>query len=213
MPAETPLPAADRTRNPQAQAQMSRIVQALARDHLLARSYVPKVSLQSAFSGRGSGLDSTGQPTGGGSGWGLQRENWAAGLQVTFPILQIFTIRAERRLEQANEATERARYDQVLLEVSNQTNQAQIRLDGARQIAQNTPAEVIAARDAAQQARARYEAGLATLVEVSEAQNLLVQSQIDDSLARLNVWRGLAELAGAQGDLQPFLALLGRTGP
>jgi outer membrane protein TolC len=143
----------------------------------------------------------------------LQRGNWAAGLQVTFPILQIFTIGAERRVEQANEATERAHYDQTLLDISNQIIQAQIRLEGARQVAQNTPAEVFAARDAEQQARARYEAGLATLVEVSEAQSILVQAEIDDSLARLSVWRGLAELAGAQGDLQPFLDLLERTSP
>jgi outer membrane protein TolC len=132
---------------------------------------------------------------------------------VTFPIRQIFTIRVERRVEQANEATERSRYDQTLLDISNQTAQAQIRLDGARQVAKNTPAEVVAARDAEQQARARYEAGLTTLVEVSEAQSLLVQAQIDDALARLSVWRGLAELAGTQGDLQPFLNLLGGTGP
>jgi outer membrane protein TolC len=192
---------------------MSRITEALARDNVLAKSYFPKVALQSVFSGRGSGLDATGQVIGGSSGLGLQRGNWAAGLQVTFPIRQIFTIRVERRVEQANEATERSRYDQTLLDISNQTTQAQIRLDGARQIAQNTPAEVVAARDAEQQARARYEAGLTTLVEVSEAQSLLVQAQIDDALARLSVWRGLAELAGTQGDLQPFLNLLGGTGP
>jgi hypothetical protein len=54
---------------------------------------------------------------------------------------------------------------------------------------------------------------LATLVEVSEAQSLLVQAEIDDALAHLSIWRGLAELAGAQGNLQPFIDLLGRTGP
>jgi outer membrane protein len=213
MPSEESLPAQDSARNPIAIAQMSRITEALARDHVLAKSYFPRISVQSAFFGRGSGVDAGGQPIGGSSGLGLQRGNWAAGLQVTFPILQTFTTRAKRRVEQANEATERARYDQTLLDLSDQTAQAQIRLDGARQIAQNTPAEVTAARDAEQQARARYEAGLATLVEVSEAQSLLVQAEIEDALARLTVWRGFAELAGAQGDLQPFLDLLGRTGP
>jgi outer membrane protein TolC len=213
MPSEESLPAQDLATNPIAMTQMSRIAEALARNHMLAKSYFPKLTLQSAFSGRGSGLDAGGQAIGGSSGLGLQRGNWAAGLQITFPILQIFTIRGERRIEQANEATERARYDQTLLDISNQTAQAQIRLDGARQVAQNTPAEVIAARDAEQQARARYEAGLATLVEVSETQSLLVQAEIDDALARLSVWRGLAELAGAHGDLRPFLDLLGGSGP
>jgi len=212
-PSAASLSAQDPASNPFAVAQMSRIAESLARERVLTKSYFPKVNLQSAFSGRGSGLDPAGQVLSGSSGLGLQRANWAAGLQVTFPILQIFTIRAVRRVEQANEATERARYDQALLDVSGQTAQAEIRLEGARQVAQNTPAEMAAARDAEQQARARYDAGLATLVEVSDAQSLLVQAEIDDSLARLSVWRELAQLAGAQGDLQPFLDLLRTTGP
>jgi hypothetical protein len=37
---------------------------------------------------------------------------------------------------------------------------------------------------------------------------LLVQASIDDALARLGVWRSLLALAGARGDLKPFLALI-----
>jgi hypothetical protein len=33
----------------------------------------------------------------------------------------------------------------------------------------------------------------------------LVQAQIDDSIARLNVWRALLHLQAIRGDLQPFL--------
>jgi hypothetical protein len=42
---------------------------------------------------------------------------------------------------------------------------------------------------------------------------LLVQAEIDDAIARLSVWRSLAGLAGAQGDLEPFLSLLRTAGP
>ena len=45
----------------------------------------------------------------------------------------------------------------------------------------NTPAAVTAARAATSQSMARYEAGLATIDEVAEAQRLLTQSEIDDS--------------------------------
>ena len=58
------------------------------------------------------------------------------------------------------------------------------------------------------QARARYEAGLATIVEIAEAQGLLVQAETDDALARLAVWNDLALVNAAQGDLQPFIQLL-----
>jgi outer membrane protein TolC len=58
---------------------------------------------------------------------------------------------------------------------------------------------------ATDQATARYQAGLANIDELAEAQRLLTQAEIDDVLARLGVWRGLLRIATAAGDLQPFL--------
>lgn len=74
-------------------------------------------------------------------------------------------------------------------------------------MAQNTPIELQASRDSEAQARARFQAGVGTIVDVAEAQRLLVQAEIDDSLARLSIWRALADLAAAEGDIRPFLDL------
>jgi outer membrane protein len=79
-------------------------------------------------------------------------------------------------------------------------------VQGARNIAANTPAEVAAARAATDQATARYQSGLGNIDEVAEAQRLLTQAEIDDALARLGVWRALLGVATAAGDIQPFLA-------
>jgi len=57
-------------------------------------------------------------------------------------------------------------------------------------------------------ARARYDAGLATIVEVADAQSLLAQAEVQDQLARVDVWRALLAAAVAQGDLNPFLDIL-----
>ncbi len=78
-------------------------------------------------------------------------------------------------------------------------------LAGARRVARNTPIQVDAARTTEQQASARYKAGLATIVEVAEAQRLLTQAEIDDALARLSIWRAMLALAAAEGDLAPYL--------
>jgi outer membrane protein len=213
VPSPAALPAQESAKNPFALAQRARVEESQARDRVLSKSYFPEFTLQSAVSGRGSGAETNGQTLGGTAGLDLQRMNWAAGVQVTFPILQIFSVHAQQKVEQANEATERARYDQALQDVTGQVAQAQVGLEGARQIAQETPVEIAAARDSEQQARARYDAGLATLVEVSQAQSLLVQAEIDDAVARLSVWRSLAGLAGAQGDIEPFLSVLRTAGP
>jgi hypothetical protein len=40
---------------------------------------------------------------------------------------------------------------------------------------------------------------------VAQAQRLVVQAEMDDSIARLNVWRAFLQLQLVRGDLQPFL--------
>ena len=202
-PPPTRIPA-----NPAAEAQRARVQESQSLVHALDRSYYPKLYLQSVVMGRGSGVDPTGKFLGGTEGLGPDRANWAAGLMVTFPVFDIFSIKSKKAAEAANERAEQARYDQALQDLTGQLHKAQASLDGARKIAENTPLELEAARTTETQERARYQAGLATLVDVSDAQSLLVQAEIDDALARLAVWQNLASVAAAQGDLAPFLQSL-----
>jgi outer membrane protein len=51
----------------------------------------------------------------------------------------------------------------------------------------------------------RYKAGLSSIDDVAQAQRLVVQAEMDDSIARLNVWRAFLQLQFVRGDLQPFL--------
>lgn len=196
------------TSNPIAQVQHARVEEAQAQVHILDRSYYPKFYFQSSVYGRGSGWDPAGNFEGGTAGLGPDRSNWAVGLTVTFPVFDIFAIRSREAVESANARAEKARYDQDLQDLTGQLRKAQAALEGARQVAENTPVELQAARTTEDQERSRYQAGLATLVEVADAQSLLVQAETDDALARLAVWQNLAAVAASQGDLQPFLQFL-----
>lgn len=207
MPGSSPE-AAPVSANPAAKAQQARVEESLSQVHILDRSYYPKLYFQSSVYGRGSGLDPTGKFLGGTEGLAPDRSNWAAGLTVTFPVFDIFSIRSKKAVEAANERAEKARYDQTVQDLTGQLRKAQASLEGARKVAENTPVELEAAHSTETQVRARYQAGLATLVDVSDAESLLVQAEIDDALARLAVWQNLASVAAAQGDLAPFLQLL-----
>jgi outer membrane protein TolC len=200
------------SKNPAAEAQHARIEESQSLVRALDRSYYPKFYLQSVVMGRGSGVDPNGKFLGGSEGLGPDRVNWAAGVTVTFPVFDIFSIRTKKAVEAANERAEQARYDQTLQDLTGQLRKAQASLDGARKVAENTPIELEAARTTEAQERARYQAGLATLVDVSDAQSFLVQSEIDEALARLAVWQNLASVAAAEGDLRPFFESL-RTTP
>ncbi len=196
------------TDHPASQVEQARIGEAKAEIHALDRAYYPKFYFQSAVFGRASGFAPAGNLLGGTNGLGLDRSNWAVGVTVTFPLFDIFGIRSRRAVEAANERAEQARYDQTLQDLTGQFRKAQASLEGARHVAENTPLELNAARTTENQERARYQAGLATLVDVADAQSLLVQAETDDALARLAVWQNLASVAAAQGDLQPFLQFL-----
>lgn len=210
MPPDTPPPVDSLASHPVAAAQQARVNELRAQEHILNRTDYPRFYFQSGVYGRGSGANVDGTMATGLNGLGLERENWAAAVTVMFPNLFDFaSLRAQKRIEAANERTEAARYDQTMQVLTGQKEQAQAALEGARRVAQNTPVELQAARDSESQARARYQAGLATIVEVTEAQSLLVQAEIDDGLARLAVWHNLASLAAAEGNLDPFMQMVG----
>lgn len=126
---------------------------------------------------------------------------------MSLPVLDFFSLHERKKVEAANRRREQALYDLTVQNLTGQLEQARATLEGARRVAQNTPIELQASRESEAQARARFQAGVGTIVDVAEAQRLLVQAEIDDSLARLSIWRALADVAAAEGDMQPMLNL------
>jgi outer membrane protein TolC len=200
----------DTATNPIAVEQNAAVEQARAQLHALERSYFPRFYVQGAAYARGSGADLSGERQGGLNGLGPDRQNYAVGFSVQFPIFDFAAVRAREAGQAAVIRAEAARARQVAVDLMARWNQAVANLEGSRQVAANTPVQVNAARAATQQANARYQAGLGTIDQVAEGQRLLTQAEIDDALARLGVWRGLLGVAIAVGDIRPFLAEAGQ---
>ena len=194
--------------NPEVEQQAALVSQQKEQIRALNRTYAPTFTLYGSASGLGAGLASTSTAPafqGGTAGLVPSAYNWIAAVQVTFPAFQIFTIHQQRQEQEANVHAAEATYQQMAGDLSAQVKEARAMLDGARRIAQNTPLELTSAQQSEKQQRARYQSGLATVIEVAAAEAVLAQAEGDDALARLNVWRGLAGVAEAQGDLTPFL--------
>ena len=116
------------------------------------------------------------------------------------------TVRARARVEAAHVKVADARRREIVQAVQSQIDGARAILEAARREAANTPIARRRARTAEAQATARYRAGLATVVEVAEAQRLLAQAEIDDAVgASRRAARQLLAGARAVGDLGPFL--------
>jgi outer membrane protein TolC len=179
---------------------------ARAREDVLARTDRPRVYLQSSVFARGSGADADGSFDGGADGLGLERVNWAAGVQVVFPNLFDFaSLRARRTAAGAQTRAQTAHYDETRLTIAAQRSVADAMIDAARAIARNTPVQLAAARQSEAQARARYDAGLTGLVEVAEAQSLLAGAEFQNAVALVDVWRALLAQAAASGDMSAFI--------
>jgi outer membrane protein len=195
--------------HPLAQVRQASLDQARAQQDVLARTDLPRVLVQSSVFARGSGANPSGVFDAGFDGLGLQRTNWAAGVEILFPnVFDFSNLRARKAAAAAAARASTALYEEAILTVTSQQQTAAAIVLAARAVAANMPIQLAAARQTEMQARARYDAGLATIVEVADAQSLLAQAEVQDQLARVDVWRALLAAAVAQGDLNPFLSSL-----
>jgi outer membrane protein len=206
LPAEQPATKLNTANTPAVLEQDAAVEQAKAQLHAMERSYFPKFYVQGSAYARGTGAETNGGRLGGFNGLGPTVQDFAVGFSVVFPVMDLPALRAREAAQIATIRAEAARSEQVALELKTQWNRAVVYVNGARRIAANTPVQVASARRATEQATARYQAGLSNIDELAEAQRLLTQAEIDDALARLNVWRGLLGIATAAGDIQPFVA-------
>ena len=194
--------------HPLAETQMATVESSRAFQTVLGRSYFPRINFQTAYSLRGTGASASGPSgtnLGGTRGLDFETPNWAVGITATFPLFDWFSLRERTWIEAQNERAELATYDRIVQELSAQTEQARAEMDGARRVAENTPIQLASARVLEQQSRARYDAGLATIIEVADSQRLLLQAEVGDAVARLGVWRALVTDAAAKGDIAELL--------
>jgi outer membrane protein TolC len=204
--AASPVPAQPQPNvHPLAAEQNAAVEESQARLRIAERSYFPRLNLLVNTYARGSGVRPDGSVKGGFGGLQPEVTNWAVGMNVIFPLLERPAIAAREAAERQRQVAERARYDRVIDDLEAQMGRASALLDGAQRAAANTPFQLAAARAVEQQATARYQSGLSGIVEVADAQRLLTQAEIDDSIAKLNVWRGLLLVSTAEGSLNPFL--------
>jgi outer membrane protein TolC len=193
--------------NPLSVQQNAQIEQAESRLKALQKTYRPQFLLEASASARGTGFDNTNETRlGGWNGLAPTTQNYGVGLTVNFPFMDLAGIRAREAAQSATIRSEQAQQRVIATTIQAQWDAAQATLTGARAVALNTPIEVSSAHTAVEQASARYRAGLASIDNLAQAQRLLSQAEMDDALARLNVWRALLQLEAAGGNIQPFVS-------
>ncbi len=191
--------------NPAMAEQKASIAQTAAQLHATERSWVPQFNLEAAAYARGTGAETDGQRLGGANGLAPNVGNYAVGVNITFPFMDFASIHAREASQASTLEAAQANEELTGRALQEQFAQARASLRASRAVAENTPVELTAAQTTMAQANARYEAGLSSIDDVAQAQRLLVQAEIDDAIARLNVWRAFLHLQAVRGDLEPFM--------
>lgn len=203
-PPEIDIPTVDPFQNPLILSQKAAVDVAHAKLTIINKTYRPQFSLIGVLWGRGSGFR-TDISVDESKGYLPTKFNYAVGLSVSFPILDIFPLRADKKIAIQNEAEQCARYELALLNIRTQDLQVHAMLQGALKVAANAPVRLKAATEAAKCARIRYEHALTTVNDIAQDEQLLTQAQVDYALAQLRVWRALLAGAVTMGDIRPFV--------
>ncbi len=197
--------------HPVVQLHDAAVAEARSNEALLGKTDLPRLYILASAFARGSGATTTGSFDDGLGGLKLDRANWAAGFQVVFPnLFDVDSLRAKKLAASASTRAEVALDDEAALIVNAQQQSAAALLQSARAIAANTTIQLAAARQSEIQAHARYDAGLASIAEIADAQDILAEAEVQDELGRVDVWRALLASAAAQGDLTSFVTLVRR---
>ncbi len=206
----------DLTSHPFALLKTAEVERWRAKVEVLNRAYRPHLWLNCSAWGKGSG-DKENPIHQEGGGALPQVFNYMLGLSLSFPIMEYFPLKAEKKMALNNELAAKANLDLALQILERKDARARILLAQARRVANETPIMVQAATVREIKVLKRYSTGLTNMVSVAEAERSLAQAQVEDALAQIELWRSILALSYIQGDLRPFLELVaiaeGNTGP
>ena len=125
--------------------------------------------------------------------------NWSLSLTLSWNLFQGFLTQAKLRETRANaEATEK-NLDTLALQVRLEVEQAWLALNEAEELIGATAKSVESARENLRLAQGRYDAGVGTILELTDAQVALTQAEVDQVQALADHKTARARLDNALG--------------
>jgi outer membrane protein len=159
----------------------------------------PDLLLSASASGRAGGTPPSSGPEVAGSGWLPVVPNYDVGVVLSWPL---FDPAVRRRLDAATQL-EQVRQQELAaarLRVQTQVQQAFLAATSADEAIASLERSSQAAKVNSEQAQARYQAGLATSVELAEAELLRTDAEIQLAVGQFERARARARLSRAMGE-------------
>ncbi|WP_212002519.1 TolC family protein [Chitinophaga sp. HK235] len=169
----------------------------------IQRTWRPKLDIYANAYARGSGVAADGSVHKA-DGWSLSRSNYAAGIQLSFPILQFSEVRIKKKQYSALIKADEAQLSQITLDLQKQQATARFNYDQNILVLQQTAVRSQAASFAYEGLQLSYTSGLIDFTRLTQGQYDLLKAETDEAAAFLQVWRSLLDIAVSGGQLTTF---------
>jgi len=189
----------------------NRIKQSDEQAKYLSTFSYPTVTLFGVFQGRGSGFNSGFETNSNDytddyfSGVKPTVYNYLLGVGITWNITNPIRVHYQVKAQKFTSAEAKDEYDLVSQQLQDQQILAETRISNALKNFRQVPTEVKAANDVFIQKSAQYKNGLANIVDFTQALYELNRAEVDNYVARNNVWQALLYKAAATGDFGIFI--------
>jgi outer membrane protein TolC len=200
---QSPAPAFDEalrtaaSKNPAIAVALARLRAQQAATKEITRELLPNLFASAGLNGRAGGAPTT-NPSPYGDGWLPDVANWHLGLILSWNLFD-GTVLARREASRAREQAMQAEVDLQKMVVALGAQKSYLELDATLRALPGLREAVQAAVANEQQAEARFRAGLGTVVELADAENVLTSAQLDLAVGEFAVARARAELGRAMG--------------
>jgi outer membrane protein TolC len=173
---------------------------------------LPSISFLAAGWGRGSGISDRLNDNGDfvysssfGAGIPFRAYNYMVGISSIWNVTSLFRNNYEAKSQRFVARMAEERLNEEKLKVQGEIERSRLRYGASLSTLQQVPIQLNAATDAYNQAKARYDAGFSTIMELTQTFAVLNRAEVDASVAKGNVWRAILLYAAATGDFDVFL--------
>jgi outer membrane protein TolC len=195
------------TQNPDYKYYQAQVAVSTANLKEVERGWRPRLDIWANAYARGSGVEADGTVDKA-NGWALSRNNYGAGVQLSFPILQFQKVNIQKRQYHSLLKADQAQLSQVSINLQRQIETAEFNYRQNLLIAGQAPVQLKAMLYAYDGLKLSYQSGLIDFTSLIQGQYQLLNAETMQANAYLQVWKSLLDIAVSKGNLNLFTDLL-----
>jgi outer membrane protein len=191
------------TQHPGYQYYQAQVALSAANLKEVERGWRPKLDVWANAYSRGSGIDPNGVIDKA-DGWALSRSNYGAGVQLSFPLLQFSRVNIQKRQYRFLLQADKDQLSQLDIDLRRQVETAESNYGQDLLLAQEAPLQSSAASLSYQGLQLSYKSGLVDFTRLTQGQYQLLNAEMAEADAYLQVWRALLDIGVSKGNLNLF---------